>query len=156
MKLHLASYPRGHHVISEIVDPVGIDLDTSLFPRQIDVEVELDRHDPYLRLDCRVSAWSHRVCDRCASDYDTLLSGEGQLLFVVGAAQGRENLGDGEIQYVSPECQDIDLSADLRDILMLSVPIKSLCHDECKGLCPRCGQNLNEGTCACLCEKLSV
>jgi uncharacterized protein len=156
MKLHLPSFPQGHHVISETLEPVEMDLDTALFPRQIDVEVQLDRHDPYLRLDCHISAWSHRVCDRCASDFDAPLSTEGKLLFVVGAAQSREKEGDDEIEYVPPDCQDIDLSADLRDILMLSIPLKSLCREDCKGLCPHCGQNLNEGTCTCVSEKLSV
>ena len=35
----------------------------------------------------------------------------------------------------------------LRDTILLSIPLKPLCREECKGLCPVCGKNLNEGEC---------
>ena len=42
-----------------------------------------------------------------------------------------------------------DLSEIIRDTLIASQPIKNLCREDCKGLCPVCGQNLNEGDCNC-------
>ncbi len=43
----------------------------------------------------------------------------------------------------------LDLTELLRQNILLSMPIKPLCSDECKGLCPTCGRNLNEGPCNC-------
>ena len=43
----------------------------------------------------------------------------------------------------------IDLREDVRQALLLSVPVRSLCKSDCLGLCPQCGKNLNEGFCAC-------
>ena len=43
----------------------------------------------------------------------------------------------------------IDLTEMFRDILIASQPIQNLCKEDCKGLCPVCGQNLNEGDCKC-------
>jgi len=37
----------------------------------------------------------------------------------------------------------------VREQVLLSIPARTLCRQDCKGLCPRCGQNLNSGTCAC-------
>ena len=37
----------------------------------------------------------------------------------------------------------------LREQLLLAVPLKTLCSEECKGLCPHCGRNLNQGACDC-------
>jgi uncharacterized protein len=37
----------------------------------------------------------------------------------------------------------------LREQVLLAVPIKTVCNDDCKGLCPHCGKNLNQGACDC-------
>jgi uncharacterized protein len=43
----------------------------------------------------------------------------------------------------------IDLNPDIREEIILVYPIKPLCSIDCKGLCPKCGKNLNEGKCNC-------
>lgn len=43
----------------------------------------------------------------------------------------------------------IDLSGLLRENVLLNLPIQPLCRAECRGLCPRCGINLNESSCQC-------
>ncbi len=44
----------------------------------------------------------------------------------------------------------LDVSADVREDLLLEIPGFPLCYDGCKGLCAQCGQNLNEGRCGCV------
>jgi uncharacterized protein len=53
------------------------------------------------------------------------------------------------ISYISLETDVIDISDDVRDFSILAVPMKKLCTEECKGLCYRCGTNLNEENCTC-------
>ena len=48
----------------------------------------------------------------------------------------------------------LDVTELLRDELLANQPIKNLCKDDCKGLCPKCGANLNEGDCGC--DKLCI
>ncbi len=43
----------------------------------------------------------------------------------------------------------IDLDEVVLENLLVSVPIKPLCRDDCQGLCPQCGQDLNQGECSC-------
>ena len=43
----------------------------------------------------------------------------------------------------------VDVTANIREDIMLELPQRALCDRDCKGLCPRCGQNLNEGACQC-------
>ena len=43
----------------------------------------------------------------------------------------------------------LDITELLRDELLANQPIKNLCKPDCKGLCPKCGKNLNEGSCGC-------
>jgi uncharacterized protein len=41
------------------------------------------------------------------------------------------------------------LEDTLREQVLLAIPLKAICREDCKGLCPHCGKNLNEGACAC-------
>ena len=45
--------------------------------------------------------------------------------------------------------KQIDLSQAVREQILLSVPASPLCREDCKGLCPRCGKDLNDGDCGC-------
>ena len=51
---------------------------------------------------------------------------------------------------------EIDLSELVRELLNLHLPARSLCKPDCAGLCPHCGQNLNEGTCQCADETVDA
>lgn len=47
------------------------------------------------------------------------------------------------------ENETIDLHPAVRDSVVLNMPLYPLCREDCKGLCPRCGANLNRGPCSC-------
>jgi uncharacterized protein len=48
----------------------------------------------------------------------------------------------------------IDLNELLREQFYLELPMKPLCGDECRGLCPQCGTNLNTATCSCAAQQV--
>jgi uncharacterized protein len=54
-----------------------------------------------------------------------------------------------ELQVIPASTTAIDLTEDVRQTLLLSFPLKNLCREECRGLCPRCGTNWNEQACTC-------
>jgi DUF177 domain-containing protein len=67
-----------------------------------------------------------------------------------------ENSGDGEVEIEEDdlstafyENDEIDLGQLMREQFLLSLPMKPLCGDDCKGLCPACGINLNREICDC-------
>ena len=43
----------------------------------------------------------------------------------------------------------VDLSEAVKDALVLQLPMRFLCKEDCRGLCPKCGVNLNTGSCSC-------
>ena len=56
----------------------------------------------------------------------------------------------GSFDETYPETvESIDLTDAVRQTVLLSVPVKPLCSTDCKGLCPKCGMNLNRGRCNC-------
>jgi len=51
--------------------------------------------------------------------------------------------------YLPVDADKIKLDNELRDYAILSIPMKKLCNEDCKGLCYKCGKNLNNGSCDC-------
>lgn len=72
-------------------------------------------------------------CRRCAEFFSTLV----RVSTFLRAYEIREGM------------ETVDLTADVREDILLSLPPYPLCEDSCKGVCPYCGKNLNEGPCSC-------
>ena len=94
----------------------------------------------------------HGVCDRCAADFTRDVEIPINVVLVTELADE-----DNEDEWVFPLEGD---SADLEDIIrtvfvlnmdskMLNMDSKMLCKEDCKGLCHRCGRNLNHEACNC-------
>ena len=60
-----------------------------------------------------------------------------------------------DLSYEVQDKEVVDATNDLRDILILEHPDQFLCRPNCKGICSRCGANLNEAECQCPKEVLS-
>jgi len=58
-------------------------------------------------------------------------------------------LDDDDIDVATHDGNTVDIAPVLRDHIVLSVPYAPLCSEQCKGLCARCGADLNQGACAC-------
>ena len=86
-------------------------------------------------------------CDRCLSDTDVSLSAEIDLDFPV--SDGRISSDPEDPEPYLENGHVIDLARVLSEEILLKRPEKVLCRPDCKGLCPVCGQNLNEGSCSC-------
>ena len=61
-----------------------------------------------------------------------------------------------EVDKVFYHGPQIDLSIGIREAIVLSLPITPSCRDDCRGLCPVCGINLNKGSCACKREQVGL
>ena len=87
----------------------------------------------------------HGICDRCASSFDRDISFPIEVVLVTEMAN-EEN----EDEWVFPlEGDSADLDDIVRTVFVLNLDSKLLCKEDCKGLCYRCGTNLNEGPCNC-------
>lgn len=83
-------------------------------------------------------------CDRCASRTEKKM----QVPLVHTLLQELSNDKDWEDYIVVPDLQ-LNLADLALEDIYLSLPSKLLCKDDCKGLCPQCGTNLNEASCNC-------
>ena len=87
----------------------------------------------------------HGVCDRCAADFSQDIAIPVDVVLVEELTNE-----DSEDEWVFPlEADTADLDEIVRTVFVLNMDSKLLCKPECKGLCCRCGKNLNEGPCGC-------
>ena len=87
----------------------------------------------------------HGTCDRCASPFDREIDLPIDVVLVTEMAN-EEN----EDEWVFPlEGDSADLDDIVRTVFVLNLDSKLLCKEDCKGLCHRCGTNLNHGPCNC-------
>jgi len=87
----------------------------------------------------------HGVCDRCAADFDQ------DVELPIDVVLVRELVNEeNEDEWVFPlEGDSADLEDIVRTVFVLNVDSKLLCKPDCKGICCRCGKNLNDGPCGC-------
>ena len=99
-------------------------------------------------LETTVSAEGSFECTRCADPFHRIISTP-LALHLVPERLGQP-AGDPDVHTYDPIASaDIDLTQDVRDALILAIPMKNLCRAGCKGLCPICGKNWNIEPCAC-------
>ncbi|RKX25955.1 MAG: hypothetical protein DRP45_04695 [Candidatus Zixiibacteriota bacterium] len=102
-----------------------------------------------------VSAQLLMECARCLAEFPMEVDSKTDFVISAGMlAEKHKDVIDDE-DYVLLRGNDlcVDVSEPVRQAVVLSLPLKPLCSEECKGLCARCGTNLNKKTCSCVIEE---
>lgn len=95
-----------------------------------------------LQLDGRLKAVYSSECYRCLVTVSKVLELKIKESFISSA--------EAELADMYPfEGKVLDISKALNDNIILNLPMKQLCSNDCKGLCSKCGANLNEAGCSC-------
>jgi uncharacterized protein len=95
-------------------------------------------------------------CGRCLKVFKTDISSHFTLTYTprreeveVGAELDEIELRPDEINRIYFEGERIDLQDAVQEQVIMAFPIRALCNEACRGLCPQCGADLNEGDCGC-------
>ena len=107
----------------------------------VSFEGTLSRSENKYMLKGKASTVLELVCDRCLAKFDKVLSIDIDEVFV-----RRKDLDNDEILF---EGSEISLDEALRSSVILAIPTKTVCKEDCKGLCQKCGCNLNVSECGC-------
>ncbi|HEY8552464.1 MAG TPA: DUF177 domain-containing protein [Thermaerobacter sp.] len=103
-------------------------------------------------LEADLAARARLTCDRCLEPFETDLRTRYEEEYrprPAGADPDAEPDDAGETRVAYYDDHHVDLREGIRQSLLLAMPWKQLCRRGCRGLCPRCGKNLNEGPCEC-------
>ena len=134
MKIDINNIPLEGLTLEEKVSPSVLDLetDTVKFSGPIKIRAEVSRISNAVSVNLSLSGSTLLNCSRCLKEFNVALKKIPRLNYQVDKSE-----------------PIIDLDQDIREEIILDYPIKPLCNPDCKGLCPKCGKNLNEGGCSC-------
>lgn len=128
------------------------------FDSQVSVEIEANRADEYVILDITVSARVSTACSRCLEPAGVAIKGNLRYLFSLrsyleslGQEQNAQegDAGRDEIIPLASWDEAINVGELAWETLITALPGAALCSDECNGLCPQCGADLNKTACGC-------
>jgi uncharacterized protein len=118
-----------------------IQLETDLDLANLTGVVRVTRTSQGLLIQAKMQACLPCECVRCLVEFPQELQVDFSELYAFNHRSTTES------NLILPEDGKIDLGPLLREYMLLSQPIKPLCKPECKGLCPVCGENLNQVNC---------
>ncbi|MCI8590548.1 MAG: DUF177 domain-containing protein [Clostridiales bacterium] len=116
-----------------------------VFPKPFTVNGQITNSAGYMALSLCAVADYEAACDRCLQPVSSTLTVEFKRTVALPGTLIDENDDD----YIVIEENAVDVDIPLLEEILLSVPSKILCREDCKGLCPKCGQDLNTGACSC-------
>jgi len=125
--------PEGLTLEEDIIAS-SLDLETDIvkFRRSIQIRAIFSKITNAVTVDVALTSSISTICSRCLNEIEIDLKKKLRLSYAVDKSE-----------------QVVNLGPDIREELILDYPLKPLCNPDCKGLCPRCGKNLNEGGCSC-------
>lgn len=95
------------------------------------------------------------TCSRCLEDYRHELNFDFSSEFIPQSTKTKSEDSEEYFEDDTPTYRGdlLDLQELLQESLLVSIPMKTVCNENCKGICPDCGQALNETTCQCVTHK---
>jgi uncharacterized protein len=151
MQIQLSGLPKGPQAFSHKCKAGEYLDDRDTFPGNMVISATIAKEGNALRLNLDMELPGHFVCDRCGGTFDQLHHCSSEYFFAFDET--------GEIPDYNPEIAvipkgaiNLDVSQEIRDTVILGLPSKILCREDCRGICPRCGANLNETNCDCIKE----
>ena len=104
---------------------------------------EVTNHSGVILLKGEIKTDLKVSCARCGVDFDY------SEILPITAKITDKLANEDEEEFLLMTDSAIDVDELVRSALILDLPSKYLCREDCKGLCPKCGKNLNEGSCSC-------
>ncbi len=91
-------------------------------------------------------------CDRCLKPVELPVSADFALEYITGADYESSSvaaLSEEELSVSVFDGEAIDVDEIVKEQILLALPARTLCRDDCKGICPECGNDRNTGECNC-------
>lgn len=151
MKLILKELKNGINHFSFKAE--GVDLDIK--PEEIDFSSEVKMKFSVLKVgnsfNCQgdIKTRLKLECARCLTEFVQPVTSRIEFILEMDDEKIGTDTQDDDYQCISKETITYDLNPRVRETMILTLPIKPLCQEDCKGLCQFCGTNLNEKSCSC-------
>ena len=149
MKIRLAALAPGQNELVEKASPTDLGLDPSTFPQDLEILILADKGSNKIQLKVNPKGDGHFYCDRCGEDFVMQVGGESQVVFMQRDEPLPDEMPGDDLRTYQVHTDVLDITTEIRDAVMLSIPLKLLCKEDCRGLCLKCRANLNREACRC-------
>lgn len=156
MFLSIGEMRLGKVRFSETLAPGAIEFSDPLLRQATPIVVsgtaELSESTAEVCVSGHLSTGMEVACDRCLEPSTFPIDTDFRLLYqpaAAGPAEGELALEGPEAEVGFYEGEGLELSSVLREEILLLLPMRRLCREDCKGICPVCGQDRNQVACDC-------
>lgn len=127
---------------------------TCTFSGPVRGQVSAVREYDHLRISGNVTVAATLTCSRCLASYETDIGSNFTIFFRKGSLdqeidEEEVELNDQDLVSATYSGDEIDLTHEIEEQVAMEIPFKPLCSETCRGLCPTCGKDLNQGDCSC-------
>jgi uncharacterized protein len=155
LSLNLAKVREAHERFERVYAPeqLGVPDDTFRVAAPVALAFDIYKDKDQFRLAGSVQTTLELPCSRCLEPFTWPVDSSFDLRYQPHArntGEGEREIEEDDLTTAFYENETIDLGQLMREQFYLALPMKPLCRDECKGLCPTCGTNWNKGACDCM------
>ncbi len=112
--------------------------------------LKVQKLDGRLKLDGSFEVGVTLACDRCLAEGPVRLTGDIDEILSLSPSESTGGNGEDESDgLLTVKGGQVDLTGLVAEWFWLAWPFRYICRDDCAGLCPRCGADLNQGPCPC-------
>jgi uncharacterized protein len=132
------------------------------FRGPVQAEIAVEREFGHLKVSGRVQVPIDLACGRCLTPYQSRVDSTFRIILRKESARQSEvvedetELCDDDLISSTYSGDEIDLTHEIEEQVAMEIPFKPLCDDDCKGLCPSCGADLNTTSCSCSKEPINL
>jgi len=149
MKIRISRLHNGTNQWTESINPSDIDLSSDEYSHSVNVNFTVEKFVGKININVDVHTAGRFICDRCGNDFEWEVDGVCSVHFIQRDVPLPDEMPGDDMRSFTIGQEELDISQEIRDALLLSIPLKRLCSDSCKGLCINCGTNLNRESCQC-------
>lgn len=148
MKLDIQKLSNGSHHFEYSTTQEELNLTDSVVRfGNVQVDCEVDKSEQNILVKNHTVAAFKGQCDNCLAEFERNLEDSFTLFYTTDKEVSTDD--ENIVHVLGSSVHEIDLNEGIRESLLLALPMRLLCRDDCKGICPGCGANLNEETCSC-------
>lgn len=132
-------------------EPLELDLSLDQWGSPVRGDISVERTGEQVSVRGRLDAVARLECVRCLRAFELPIQ-PALALFAerTGSGERRDEEALERDAYMTfHDGRRLDLRNEVREVLLVELPMAPTCRSECRGLCPRCGADLNDGPCGC-------
>jgi uncharacterized protein len=153
MKIRFDSIPEEGRRVEETIDPSAMQLDMPDYSltEAISFSGRAARSGENVTLKGNLTGLVDSRCGRCLNDFTMSIDMTVDTVFVPRAEREDDEteVVDVDESFSYYDGDSVDLPREVKELILVNLPIRPVCRKDCRGLCPRCGVDLNMDTCRC-------